>query len=195
MGGKAKKRKGTLKDKGAIKKKQATANVSDQGRGGASFSTPTGSPALRTPKAASLQPDPRAVEEARQAQKLLDQITPMAVWKSSIREKERDRRLDCALRRQTALEQALLTLDAQAASDGKPILEKLKETVDHINNVVSAFTKIKAADDMCKLCQNGDDSLNVLRTLDSDLDCLSAVLMAIGGKVVEAILPYSTLRS
>ena len=164
-------------------KAQPSTSSTGQGANGDATKAGTG---IST-KGGKLPAEPKPLEEGRQALQLLQQMTPITIWKGTIKPKEQDRRLDLGLRRSTALQQASLTMEDEARVSAQAVLDELSSKTDFLNNLKTFFATIHEADNaaIVEIVKNGDHTLSQLAQLEEDTECLSTVLVFITAKLLE----------
>ena len=122
----------------------------------------------------------KAVETAAQCRQSLDALQPIQFWTGGIKTKDVATRLTKAVQAQTALEK--FPLDARATAASKD----LKIAVDRCNSWTNALEEVKPcrSSEPSKAAEVSEQTVQKLFQLPSD--CVAALFMDIGRKMIEA---------
>jgi hypothetical protein len=164
----------------AAKKRKSSASAKPASKAKAAVPRPEGAP-VPEPKE-----DPKILEEARQALRMLDQLTPAAMWKNAIKEKDRSKRLEAAGKKADALALAMTSMQEPAHTDAKQVHDKINVESVKVSDLSTLFEAIRGCQDFPDMVANGPLSLAAFKHLDNDT--LSSILMTICTKLLEARL-------
>jgi hypothetical protein len=151
-------------------------------------------PVAKAKAAAAPRPeaeDPKTLEEARQALRMLEQLTPAAMWKNAIKEKDRAKRLETAGKKADALALAMTSMQEPVYTDAQQVHDKIASESTKINDLSTLFEEMRGCQDFPHLITNGPLATIAFKHLDNDT--LTSVLMNICTKLLEARLRQGSL--
>jgi hypothetical protein len=153
---------------------------------GASHKSPSKprTPTRTTAVAAEPFADPKILEEARQTLKSLQQLTGVTLWKSTVRDKEVARRSEAALKKETMLSQALVTMTSPVFEAATQVVNELTEESLRITLLQELFSKLRGEKSMTDFISSTDCKGSTLALAGSE--CVSSILIHIGDKLIEA---------
>jgi hypothetical protein len=122
---------------------------------------------------------------------MLEQLTPAAMWKNTIKEKDRAKRLETAGRKADALALAMTSMQEPVYSDAKQVHDKVASESTKINDLSTLFAELRGCQDFPDMITNGPLAVVAFKHLDKDT--LSSVLMTICTKLLEARLRKGSL--